>query len=226
MNSNNPPSSQLKAGTLSLKARLWIIILELSLVLFLLVLWLSSKSIQESKSLWVLFLYNFPSQFLIAVVAHEPVFFYFSKYYSPITVTAVAIAGTLITEFLNYSVFGFFAELEPMKKVFQKKFFRKFVTLFNKAPFIALLVAGLTPVPFYPLRFLVVIARYPLNKYLLALFLSRTPRFYLFAILGNAIRLPDYLLLVLFLAITVIINIPLIRNLMKKEKSNVNSQPD
>jgi len=195
-----------------------IVSLEVVFVVALLVVWLCSESIQQSKNLWVLFFYNFPSQFLIAVVPHEPVFLYFSKYYAPLFVTAVGIAGTLITEILNYSVFGFFSELKVIKKVSNSKFVQRLLDLFQKAPFLALWIAGFTPVPFYPFRFIAVLSDYPKQKYILAIFLSRTPRFFLLAYIGYTINLPTYLLAIIFLIITVLIYVPLIRELIRNKR--------
>jgi len=79
----------------------------------------------------------------------------------------------------------------------------------------ALLVAGFTPVPFYPFRFLVVLAHYPLPKYILAVFLSRTPRYFLLALLGYKLKIPDYLLLVLFV---ILFFAPYVALLMKAKK--------
>ena len=53
-----------------------------------------------------------------------------------------------------------------------------------------LVIAGLTPVPFYPFRFLVVFSGYPVVKYALAILTSRTPRFFLLAALGHALHIP------------------------------------
>ena len=80
---------------------------EVFLVLILLVIWITSEGIRESKSLWVLFLYSFPSEFLIAIVPHEPVLLYFGKFFTPLTVAVVAGSSTLMTEALNYSVFKY-----------------------------------------------------------------------------------------------------------------------
>mgnify|MGYP000285866066 FL=1 len=198
------------------KIRTTVFVLEFGLIIFLLVLWLSCDSIRRSKNLWVLFFYSFPSQFLIAIVPHEPVFFYFSKFYPPIVTTLVSVSATLITEALNYSVFKFVLDLRYFRKIGNSVIINKLVDVFNKAPFSALLVAGFTPVPFYPLRFLVVLAHYPVMKYLLAVFLSRTPRFYLFALLGRSIKIPDYFLLILFIFLVAIANIPFAKKLLRK----------
>ena len=134
------------------RIRIVVFILEISLIIALLVSWFSFNSIQNSKNLWVLFFYSFPCQFLIAIVPHEPVFFYFSKFYAPVTVTMVSVSGTLLTEILNYSTFKFIVDLKSFNKISLSGFVKKIVNMFNKAPFLALWIAGLTPVPFYPFR--------------------------------------------------------------------------
>ncbi len=216
-----PPVKEKKAFY---KTKLSIFVLEISLILFLLVVWLSSDSVQSGNNLLVLFLYSFPSHFLIAVVPHEPVFIYFSKFYGPITTTLVSIAGILLTEILNYSACKFVVDLKKFNKIGQSGFINKIVDIYNKAPFLALLVAGFTPVPFYPFRFLVVLAHYPLVKYILAVFLSRTPRFYILAVLGHAIKIPDYLLLILFILFAVIANVPIVKEIIQKRRSKSNSK--
>jgi membrane protein YqaA with SNARE-associated domain len=199
------------------KIRTLTFVLEVALIMVLLAVWLSSESIRESKSLWIFFFYSFPAEFLIALVPHEPVLLYFSKFYSPLAVTLVAIAGTVLAEMINYSVFKYVGDLKPFNRIRHTKWVSRTIELFNKAPFVALLVAGFTPVPFYPFRFLVVMARYPLAKYLLAIFLSRTPRFYLLALLGHIFKIPDYLFPVIFIALAIPLTYPLVRSLLKKQ---------
>jgi membrane protein YqaA with SNARE-associated domain len=202
------------------KIRTLIFALQIIVVAALLVVWLSSESIQKSQNLWVLFIYSFPSQFLIPIVPHEPVLLYFGKFYSPLTVALVDIAGTLLTEALNYSVFKYIIDTSFFQKMRHGKTVTKVVELFNRAPFLALLVAGFTPLPFYPFRFLVVMAHYPIWKYLLAIFLSRTPRFYVLALIGYAIKIPDYLIIVIFIILIASANIPLWRKFFKKRQRN------
>lgn len=193
-------------GTSSARARTLILVAELLFVGGLALVWLRFDSVRQSDSLWVLFLYSFPSEFLIAPVPHEPVFFYFGKLYSPILVAAVAVVGTVMTEALNYSVFGYFARQEFIERTRDRGVTKKLVNLFRRAPFTALLIGGLSPLPFYPLRFLVVLANYPIGLYLLAVFLSRAPRFYVLSLLGEAFSLPDRLLIAMFVVLIVGIN--------------------
>jgi membrane protein YqaA with SNARE-associated domain len=192
--------------------------LQIAFVAVLLIVWATSKSLQESKSLWVLFFYSFPSEFLIATVPHEPVLLYFGKFYTSLTVALVAIPSTLITEMLNYSAFKYVTDLRIFSKLREKKAVQKTVQFFNKAPFLTLWVAGITPIPFYPLRFLVVLARYPLLKYILAVFLSRFPRFIILAYIGYKIQIPDYLLIALFVVLIAIANISILRSMRTRKR--------
>ena len=219
-NNNLSDNSPAKPREIRSKVKTLIFALQIIVVAALLVVWLSSESIQKSKNLWVLFIYSFPSQFLIPIIPHEPVLLYFGKFYSPLTVALVDIAGTMLTEALNYSVFKYIIDTSFFQKIHHTKSAAKVVELFNKAPFVALFVAGLTPVPFYPFRFLVVMAHYPIWKYLLAVFLSRTPRFYVLALLGRAIKIPDYLIIVIFIILIASVNIPLLRKFFKKRQRN------
>ena len=165
--------------------------LENALVVVLAAWWLLWGRLGHANGLLVLFLYCFPSEFLIAPLPHEPVLLYFGKIYSAFTVAAVSVAGTVLVEALNYHSFRFVADVRPLRRVVRSRWIARAVALFRRWPFLTLCAFSLAPVPFYPFRFLVVLARYPLSRYLLAIFVSRGLRFYLLALLGSAVRLPD-----------------------------------
>jgi membrane protein YqaA with SNARE-associated domain len=199
--------------------RTCILILEITIVLSLLIAWLAFDSLQKSKSLLVLFFYCFPSEFLIGLVPHEPVLLYFGRFYSPFTVAIVSGVGTVLAEAINYSFFNYFADIEFFKKIIRRKSVTEIIRLFKKYPFIAIWIAGFTPVPFYPFRFLVVISHYHRLKYLTAVLLSRTPRFFILAQIGYTFEIPGSFLLGLFLVLIVSVNVPLIRNFLRDKKT-------
>ena len=209
---------EVKARPMPKWVRTLIFAFEIAFVAGLLVWWLASDSVRDSKSLWVLFLYCFPAEFIIATVPHEPVLLYFAKFYSPLTVAAISVAGTVLTEVLNYTVFKYVADLKVFRKMLASRTVQKTVHLFKKAPFAALWVAGFTPIPFYPFRFLVVIARYPLWKYIAAVITSRAPRMYIIALAARAIRFPDYAILIITGVLIVAANVPIVRKLFKGRK--------
>lgn len=223
MTSSKPPRdkvntvrpAQNQPAPKSRRLRPVIFILQITFVALLLAGWLFSSPLRQSKSLWVLFFYSFPAEFLVAVVPHEPVLLYFSKFYQPLVVALVAGSSTLLTEALNYSTFRYISDLRAFNKIYQHKWIKKLAALFNRAPFLALWIAALTPIPFYPFRFLVVIARYPLSKYLLSNAAGRFPRFFLLAWFGHAIPIPDTWLAILFVVLLLSIYAPVIRKLIK-----------
>ncbi len=220
-----PGAKEIPARPLPAWAKTAVFVLEVAFILALLVWWLSSESIRQNKSLWVLFFYAFPAEFLIATVPHEPILLYFGKFYSPLTVALISVGATLLTEILNYTCFKYVMDLRIFQKMLQSKAVSKIVTLFKKAPFAALWVAGFTPIPFYPFRFLVVVAKYPLVKYLLAVLTSRTPRMYIIALAGRAINIPDYLLVVIFVVLIAAANIPILRKVWQKKRRRSESSP-
>ena len=173
------------------RLRTAVFVLENGLVVALAVWWLLWGRFGHANGLVVLFLYCFPSEFLIAPLPHEPVLLYFGKTHSALAVAAVSVAGTVLVEALNYHAFRFVADARPLRRVVRSRWIGRAVTLFRRWPFLTLFAFGLAPMPFYPFRFLVVLARYPLWRYLLAILVSRGPRFYLLALLGSAVRLPD-----------------------------------
>lgn len=185
--------------------------LEILFVVALLTIWLTSTAIRQDRNLWILFFYCFPSEFLISFVPHEPVILYFSKDYSPMTVALVSIAGTMLAEALDYSAIKFIKEINFMEKARQNTVAKKLVNLFWKAPFPALLVASFLPIPFYPFRFLVVLANYPMWKYLTAILTGRLPKFYLLAFLGKALKIPDLWIAIFFVALIFSAYLPAVR---------------
>ncbi len=212
-----------KAKGLPGRVKILLFVLEACFVAALIIWWLSSASARQSKSLLVFFLYSFPSEFIIATVPHEPAILYFSKFYSPLMVTIVAIAGTILAEVINYTFFSFVADLRVFRKVLKGKTVQKTIALFRKAPFAALWVAGFTPIPFYPFRFLVVLARYPLYLYIAAVFASRTPRFFLLALAGHAFKIPDSVLIIFSLLMILLPVAPFLGRLFKKKRTQTSS---
>ena len=209
-----------KTGVVSSKARTFIFVFEITMILALLIVWLSSKSIQQSKSLYVLFFYSFPSEFLIGLIPHEPILLYYGRYYSPLTVALVSVIGTVLAEAMNYSVFYYVSDTKLFEKMKQKKTVRKTIELFNKAPFTTIIVAGFTPVPFFPVRFLVVMGHYSILKYMLGIFVSRAPRFYLLALIGYTFEIPGIVLIALFIVLILTAHASIFGNLFKKEKAS------
>jgi membrane protein YqaA with SNARE-associated domain len=111
---------------------------------------------------------------------------------------SAATMGTLAAAFLDYKFFATLLNLSYSKKYKSNSAYKKAHYWFYKAPFISLLVAGFTPIPFYIFKFMALSSRYPLRKYMLAVALGRFPRYCLLAFLGFTLQIPNWIILVAF----------------------------
>jgi hypothetical protein len=85
-----------------------IVVSEGAIVLALLAAWLFSETVRTGQSMTVLFLYCFPSEFLIGLIPHEPVLLLYGALHPPVMVALISTFGTLLAEALNYSFLVFF----------------------------------------------------------------------------------------------------------------------
>ena len=185
---------------------LWPAILPLILLLALVFL-VTRYLLPQYSKLFFLFLYSIPGQFIVAFIPHEPIILYYSKYFSPLSVTLVTLLGTLFAEYLNYMLIKLFFNMPKVDELRKHRTFKKASYYFLKLPFISLVVAAFTPVPFYPFRIIAPASEYSLTKYLLALVVGRTPRFYILAYFGYSISLPNEIIIaffILLLAVSVV----------------------
>lgn len=193
------------------RIRILIILAEATLILGILGAWLTNEHLRADRSLVILFLYSFPSEFLIGLVPHEPVLLFYGEFHPAWTVALVAGAGTVLAEWMNYSFLSFFSDVGMFEKARGKSVVARVIHLFGRAPFLAIIVAGFTPIPFFPIRFLVVLERYSVARYLLGVFVSRTPRFFILAAIGHAVHFPAWALASLFAVMILIIYVPVVR---------------
>jgi len=208
----------IRSKTISPRLRTLIFVAEIVFVSALFVIYFSSTSLRSSKHLWVLFLYSIPGNFLIDVIPYDPAVIFFGRFHDPLLVALVGVAGILASEAINYTFFEYVVDLKYFDRILKNKLVAKLIGLFNKAPFWTMLIVAFTPVPIYPFRFLVVMARFPILKYLLALMLGRLPRLYLIALFGNTVHLQGYVYLIIFIVLAVLMYIPLIKVLPKRPK--------
>jgi membrane protein YqaA with SNARE-associated domain len=153
--------------------------------------------------LW-LGLYTVPSHMFVSPLPHEPVLLYFAKSYSATPCALTALAGCLIAGLWDFWIFvPLMRHPRVRSKYANIGLYQKSVKLFRKSPFWALVVAAATPFPFYPVKFLSICDHYPLKRYLLALTVGRTPRYWVLAYLGHVFRFPNWSLVVLALAFLV-----------------------
>ncbi len=107
---------------------------------------------------------------------YEPILMLFGRVYPPLLVGFVGILGVLYVEYLNYHLYGKLLHLEGFRVVRESRTVRRVVGLFRRAPFFTVWLCSWSPLPYWAVRILAPISRYPTRKYLLATFLGRFPR--------------------------------------------------
>lgn len=125
----------------------------------------------------------------------EPMIIEAGKFAHPWSVSLVALGGYLYTEYVNWHLYAWVLEGTRAAWLRRHPGVRKSVEHFARAPFTSVVVFAFTPLPFWVARGLAVLRRYPLGPYLLATTLGRWPRFFLYAWLGSAVRIPVGVLL-------------------------------
>ena len=113
--------------------------------------------------------------------------------------TLVALLGTIFAEYLNYMLVKLFLKIPKVDDLREHRTFKKATYYFLRLPFVSLVIAAITPVPFYPFRIIAPASEYSLKKYLMALIVGRTPRFYILAYFGYSVSLPNEIIIVLFI---------------------------
>jgi cardiolipin synthase (CMP-forming) len=165
----------------------------------------SSELGEAIEVLIVLFFWTIPAQLLIGFLPQESMLLYAAQYYPAGTVTGVVTGALLIAEVLNYHMINAIGRMPWIQSLLGREAFRSAVQLFNRAPFAAIVVSALTPIPFLPIRFLAPLSGYPLAKYIGAIACGRLPRIYLIALLGYSWTFPVWLLVLLTLVPLLII---------------------
>lgn len=142
--------------------------------------------------------------FPISPFPHEPPLLYCAKFYPPWAITIAATIGCCLAGLFDYwTLVPLFNHHTIRPKFENNRIFKKSLAFFHKSPFWMLVIAGYTPIPFFPFKLLSITSGYPLWKYEMALLVGRTPRYYTLAWLGYVVQPPNWTL-ILFMVILVL----------------------
>ncbi len=150
------------------------------------------------------FFYTAISNFCIPWLPHEPAVLLYGTLFSPWLVALTGGIATCLIELFNYQLLQEIMKLKPLKVLKEKATYQRLESYFKKAPFFSLVFTGFTPVPFAPFRVFAVTSDYSLPLYILAVFVGRTPRYYILALTGKMINLPFWsygIILAIFIGI-------------------------
>jgi membrane protein YqaA with SNARE-associated domain len=127
---------------------------------------------------------------VVVPAGFEPILLLFGELYPPLLVAVVGTLAATYIEFFNYHMFRGVLALSALRPLRENRLTRAAVALFERQPFFAVWLMAWTPIPFTIARILSAIAKYPAERHLLAVTLGRFPRFWLFAVLGDALDIP------------------------------------
>ena len=120
----------------------------------------------------------------------------YGERFNPGLLALVGGIGTSIACLFDYPLVSFAFRFKNIARIKTTKVYQRSIQLFSKAPFLTLLIAAFTPVPWEPFRVLAATSRYDRFRYILSAFLGRTPRYFLLAELQrNYLRIPGEFLL-------------------------------
>lgn len=152
----------------------------------------------SSESYLYLAFYAIPANSAVSVFPHEPVVIWYGSQGSILWTAVSASIGTMIAGYLDHSVFTPVMNLKGLTAYKEKGWYQKAARLFVKYPFAVLVVAGFSPVPFFPFKFLSFSVHYPLKKYLAALLTARFPRYVVLAYIGSFFQIPSWVMFAFF----------------------------
>ena len=135
----------------------------------------------------------------------EPVIMEAAKWEPVWAVTTVATAGYMYTEYINWHVYAWVLGLERLARLRNRPSVRWSIKLFGYSPFWMIVIAAVTPLPFWPARILAILYRYPLWRFMLATLVGRIPGFLAYAWFGELLNIPSWILLVLIVVPAVIL---------------------
>lgn len=116
--------------------------------------------------------------------SYEPVLMIFGRFYLPLGIAALGMAGTLYVEYLNYHLYRRLLHSNLLAAFRQSRVINWFTRIFQRSPFFTIWLCSWSPLPYWSVRFLSPMAGYPVSRHLFATLLGRFPRLWFFAALG------------------------------------------
>jgi membrane protein YqaA with SNARE-associated domain len=150
----------------------------------------------EFRPQWARLLYLVPYTFLgnsLAPLPYDGAVVYLGGRYALWLIVPMAVAATLVIEAWNMEVLARLLAREGTLGFRRHQVTQRALRWYRKAPFWSLVATCVLPiVPHYPMRFLAVLAGYPLWKYQVSVLLGRGARYAALAGLGVAVPIPGH----------------------------------
>ncbi len=131
----------------------------------------------------------------ILPTTYDPLIVEVGKHAPALIVTSVAVAVYMYTEFVNWHIYAWVLNWNRLEALRHNRWVRWGVERFGSAPTTTILFFAATPLPFWVVRSLAILHRYPIKRFMLATAVGRFPRFGVYAWLGSVIAVPRFLIL-------------------------------
>jgi membrane protein YqaA with SNARE-associated domain len=152
---------------------------------------------------WSELLYLVPYTFLgnsLAPLPYDGAVVFLGGRYPLWLIVLVAILATLVIEAWNMELLTRLLEREGTRAFRAHRITQTSLRWYRKAPFWSLVATCVLPIiPHYPMRFLAVLARYPLWKYQISVILGRGTRYVGLAGVGLALPIPGHWIVIVSL---------------------------
>ena len=162
-------------------------------------------AVAEAAPQWSRLLYFVPYTFLgnsLAPLPYDGAVVYLAAHYPVWLIVVVAIAATLLIEAWNMEVLRRVLARDGTRPFRNHQITQVSLRWYRKAPFWSLVATCVLPiVPHYPMRFLAVLAAYPMWKYQLSVILGRGTRYAGLAGFGLVFPIPGPVILAASLVI-------------------------
>ena len=148
----------------------------------------------RASDAWSELLYLVPYTFLgnsLAPLPYDGAVMFLGGRYALWLIVAVAILATLVVEAWNMELLSRLLARDGTRAFRNHRVTQTSLRWYRKAPFWSLVASCIVPIiPHYPMRFLAVLAGYPLWKYQITVILGRGARYVGLAGVGVAVEIP------------------------------------
>jgi membrane protein YqaA with SNARE-associated domain len=148
----------------------------------------------EAVPAWSRLSYFVPFTFLgnsLAPLPYDGAVVYLGARHPIWVIVPLAVAATLIIEVWNMELLARILARDGTRPFRNHRITQWSLRLYRKAPFCSLVLTCVLPiVPHYPMRFLAVLAGYPLWKYQVSVILGRGTRYLGLVLVGAALPIP------------------------------------
>lgn len=154
----------------------------------------------ELGGVFLLGLYCIPANSVFPF-PHEPAVLFFAQFYDPLWIALAATAGSIIASFSDYALVGAALHTRALAGTRNSRVFKWAVGRMQRWPFAIVVLFSFLPLPISVIRVLAPASGYPIGRYIVAQLVGRLPRFYILALIGQALVVPTWVLLALTLLI-------------------------